>query len=230
MGLVFQDFKEVLISRNTATVLGWAIPFTIQTNRILTTRLAFRNLFDFDDVIPAISKIIRVGESHSGLGDQSVDGYYVRVCKVFGGIAVNVANHIVANPEIKQVRILPAHCDLNDVMQVEESNGIWHEQSPPDRYEVSEPIYFKYFETSLIKVNPVDSQKSKIENVFKAISHCISEDLMETVDGLPILKKDETQVWCVFDRDTEEVGAAQALGNISFNEAIEKERDKSSLE
>ena len=94
--------------------------------------------------------------------------------------------------------------------------------------EVSEPIYFKYFETSLIKVNPVDSQKSKIENVFKAISHCISEDLMETVDGLPILKKDETQVWCVFDRDTEEVGAAQALGNISFNEAIEKERDKSS--
>lgn len=86
--------------------------------------------------------------------------------------------------------------------------------------EVSEPIYFKYFETSQIKVNTVEGQKSKIENVFKAISHCISEDLMDIQEGLPVIKSDDTQVWCVFDRDFEDTSEKQLLGNISFNESI----------
>ncbi|MDI9364586.1 MAG: RloB family protein [Flavobacterium sp.] len=87
--------------------------------------------------------------------------------------------------------------------------------------EVSEPLYFKYFETQLIKINTVAGQKSKIENVFKAITHCVSEELMEIIDNQPVLKNDETQVWCVFDRDKEETIDKQLLGNTSFNESIE---------
>ncbi len=87
--------------------------------------------------------------------------------------------------------------------------------------EVSEPIYFKYFETQRIKVNTIEGQKSKIDNVFKAISHCISEELMENKeDGLSVKMNDDVQVWCVFDRDLEETPEKIQIGNISFNEAI----------
>lgn len=88
--------------------------------------------------------------------------------------------------------------------------------------EVSEPIYFKFFETELIKVNPIEGQKSKIENVIKAITHCLSQDVMEYGDGgIPKLKKEDTNIWCVFDRDVEEVLEKQLVGDTMFNESIE---------
>lgn len=87
--------------------------------------------------------------------------------------------------------------------------------------EISEIQYFKYFETSLIKVNTIGGQKSKIDNVFKAIDHCLGENLMEIINGIPVLKQEDIHVWCVFDRDIEENISLQSLGNISFNESIE---------
>ena len=90
--------------------------------------------------------------------------------------------------------------------------------------EVSEPIYFKYFETPLIKVNPIGGQKSKMKNVITAISHCFDRNMFEEVDGLHILKRSETQVWCVFDRDVE--NQVSTSGNVEFNEAIDTATSK----
>lgn len=87
--------------------------------------------------------------------------------------------------------------------------------------EISEPIYFKYFETSSIKVNPIKNQKSKFANVKKAISYCESNGLMVIKDGLLSLQSENTQVWCVYDRDVEETIDKIQLGNIDFDEAIE---------
>lgn len=87
--------------------------------------------------------------------------------------------------------------------------------------EVSEPIYFQYFETSRIKVNPIKNQKSKIDNVFKAICYCEKNGLMESKDGLLCLQSDLAQVWCVFDRDIESNDSEIQKGNISFDESIE---------
>ncbi len=83
--------------------------------------------------------------------------------------------------------------------------------------EVSEPIYFKYFETSLIKVNPIKKQKSKMSNVFNAICYCEQNGLMEAEMSLNC---SDTQVWCVYDRDIEESESAIIQGNVDFNEAI----------
>lgn len=87
--------------------------------------------------------------------------------------------------------------------------------------EISEPIYFKYFETSLIKVNLIKNQKSKFANVRKAISYCETNELMVIKDGLLSLQSENTQVWCVYDRDVEETNEKIKLGNIDFDEAIE---------
>lgn len=86
--------------------------------------------------------------------------------------------------------------------------------------EVSEPIYFSYFETPLIKVNPIQNQKSKIDNVFKAISYCENNGLMKLKEGLLCLQSEETQVWCVFDRDSEANNSEIQRQNISFDESI----------
>lgn len=86
--------------------------------------------------------------------------------------------------------------------------------------EVSEPIYFKYFETPTIKVNPIKNQKSKTDNVLKAICHCKDHGLMECKDGLFYLQGENTQVWCVFDRDIEDTAAKTQLGNTGFDESI----------
>lgn len=86
--------------------------------------------------------------------------------------------------------------------------------------EVSEPIYFQYFETSLIKVNVVKDQKSKIDNVIRAITHCISTDLIIHDGDSPRFSSDDTHVWCVFDRDSEETNEKERIGNTHFNESI----------
>ena len=86
--------------------------------------------------------------------------------------------------------------------------------------EVSEPIYFKYFETSIIKVNTIKKQKSMMDNVFNAIIHCEDNGLMEAIDGANCIKEDSTQVWCVFDRDKEETAFKIRKGDINFDESI----------
>jgi hypothetical protein len=92
--------------------------------------------------------------------------------------------------------------------------------------ETSEPIYFKYFETSKIKVNPIKGQKSKIDNVVNAIHYCENNGLMEQKEGLLRLQSDETQVWCVFDRDIEASISEIQKQNISFDESIETAKMK----
>lgn len=86
--------------------------------------------------------------------------------------------------------------------------------------EVSEPIYFKFFETSKIKVNPIKRQKSMMDNVINAICHCKDNNLFEEVDGKECACKPGNQVWCVFDRDLEETEEKQKKGNVTFDESI----------
>lgn len=82
-----------------------------------------------------------------------------------------------------------------------------------------EPIYFKYFETTKIKVNPVKSQKSKLDNVINALCHCRNQGMMNSQDGTVVFSQEDTQIWCVFDRDKESE-ANLPKGNAAFDLAI----------
>jgi len=86
--------------------------------------------------------------------------------------------------------------------------------------EVSEPTYFKFFETTKIKVNPIKKQDSKITNVIKTICYCQSNGLMQENDGLMFLETENIQIWCVFDRDIETNALEIQRENISFDESI----------
>jgi hypothetical protein len=86
--------------------------------------------------------------------------------------------------------------------------------------EVSERVYFKFFETSRIKVNVIPGQKSKETNVFNAITCCNQDGLMIQKEGLLYLEAKDTQVWCVYDRDIDPNNRNLALENTKFNESI----------
>jgi hypothetical protein len=87
--------------------------------------------------------------------------------------------------------------------------------------EISEAQYLKYFETSLIKINTVEGQKSKFTHVVKAICHCLDQEIIiRGIDGNLQLKDDNAHLWCVFDRDIEEDQATKNRTDIEFDEAI----------
>tara|TARA_R100001369_G_scaffold86204_1_gene120497 strand:+ start:937 stop:1677 length:741 start_codon:yes stop_codon:yes gene_type:complete len=90
---------------------------------------------------------------------------------------------------------------------------------------VSEPIYFKYFETSKIKVNCIKDLGNMMKNVINAIHHCEETGLITHKDGEHCLI-DGTKVWCVFDRDKEETAKKIAKGNISFNASIKTAEER----
>lgn len=83
--------------------------------------------------------------------------------------------------------------------------------------EVSEPVYFKHFETDKIKINPVGNQKSDFDNVVNAIKYGNDNELLEEIgEGL-----EGTQIWCVFDRDRGVDAEQIQLNDINFNESID---------
>lgn len=92
--------------------------------------------------------------------------------------------------------------------------------------EVSEPFYFKYFETPKIKINTIEKQKNMFDNVINAICHCQDRGVMGIKDGELCILADEVHVWCVFDRDIEETDIKEKKGNISFNESIKTAESK----
>ena len=85
----------------------------------------------------------------------------------------------------------------------------------------SEPTYFRYFETPLIKVNAIGDQKSMFTNVSQAIDYCNNQGLMEeSLENGPLkLKTSEVNVWCVFDRDLNQT-PPNTIHNVNFDTSI----------
>lgn len=91
--------------------------------------------------------------------------------------------------------------------------------------EASELIYLKYFETLRIKINLIPRQKSSIESVINAINHCqVNGLLVADESGKESLQNCDTQVWCVFDRDRNEVNYDKDC--IAFDESITMAKSK----
>ena len=85
---------------------------------------------------------------------------------------------------------------------------------------VSEPVYLKYFETSKIKINFAKDKKNMMKNVLDAITHCKENGLIKCEKDNCFMVNENTQVWCVFDRDKEDTPQKISKGNTEFNESI----------
>ncbi len=85
---------------------------------------------------------------------------------------------------------------------------------------VSEPVYLKYFETQRIKINFAKDKKNMMRNVLDAITHCKENGLINCQGEDCKIEDENTQVWCVFDRDKEDTPEKINRGNIEFDESI----------
>lgn len=86
--------------------------------------------------------------------------------------------------------------------------------------EISEYYYFKWFETSLIKVNVIRKQKSMLTNLRKAITFCTESGILINDGANYKLRKEGIELWCVYDRDIESNPAEIAEKDSEFNLSI----------
>lgn len=86
--------------------------------------------------------------------------------------------------------------------------------------EISEYYYFKWFETSLIKVNVIRKQKSMLTNLRKAITFCTDNGILVNDGANYKLGEEGIEIWCVYDRDIESNLAEIAEKNNEFNLSI----------
>lgn len=86
--------------------------------------------------------------------------------------------------------------------------------------EISEYFYFKWFETSLIKVNVIRKQKSMLTNLRKAITFCTENGILVNNGVNYKLGEEGIELWCVYDRDIESDLAEIAEKDNEFNLSI----------
>lgn len=86
--------------------------------------------------------------------------------------------------------------------------------------EISEYYYFKWFETSLIKVNVIRKQKSMLTNLRKAITFCTENGILINNGTNYELGQEGIELWCVYDRDLESNPTEIAEKDNEFNLSI----------
>jgi hypothetical protein len=86
--------------------------------------------------------------------------------------------------------------------------------------EISEYYYFKWFETSLIKVNVIRKQKSMLTNLSKAITFCTESGVLVNDGTNYRLREEGIELWCVYDRDIESNHAEIVEKDTEFNLSI----------
>lgn len=68
--------------------------------------------------------------------------------------------------------------------------------------DASEPTYFEFFETDIIKINCIRGQRSKLSNVYNVIDYCNLKEYFEPIkESKSKLKESAPFIWCVFDSD-----------------------------
>jgi len=87
---------------------------------------------------------------------------------------------------------------------------------------VCEPIYFKSFETPFIKINTIPNQKSDLDNVANALTHCREKGIMD--EALEMVNSDDIEIWCVFDMDCTQ--RADIKTEVKFQTSIELAQSK----
>ncbi|MBW8683323.1 RloB family protein [Chitinophaga rhizophila] len=67
---------------------------------------------------------------------------------------------------------------------------------------VSEPEYFRSFQTDKLKVNPIGNARWGKLNLYETIKQCLADGLMEfKADAYRIKEGVTDNIWCVYDRD-----------------------------
>jgi hypothetical protein len=121
------------LSLRSAQILGWTGPLTGEHDRVACFRIGRPDRFDLNLVFPAIAKVVEVAEFSPGprhhLGQRRLP--FILVVLFDEHIRITVRH--LANAEIVQMGVLPPHGELDDVVQIAQSEIARHGDAAPDR-------------------------------------------------------------------------------------------------
>src|SRR5271157_3503106 len=123
---VLQGFQEVRVSPNPADVLRWAGSHTLQTDRQVYGWIGRQDFFQEKGMSPAIAEVIYVMEPLILLHDdlpQAV-GNLVQGAHIPVFIVLGIAEVLPVDLKHMQMRVRPAHDDLDGVVQPVQ-RGYW---------------------------------------------------------------------------------------------------------
>jgi len=139
MARVAQDFEHVRVAAHASAILRRTGACAIQAFRTRRhRRIGRQNLFDGDEMIPGIAKVILVDEHALQLGRNLLECGLtlvedLRVVLKFVEIKTRVGVNGPSRRELMQVAVGPAYRHLDDGVQPTEVRFARLPQSPPDR-------------------------------------------------------------------------------------------------
>src|SRR6266516_4270928 len=133
MAPVPQCFQQVFIPPDTPGVLGRAGALTIQGMWNDVLLCPGPEVFDGNEMQPAVPKIILVAEAGSLLPSNVPEADPPVTLHVVFILRVRLPVAHLANEELVEVGMLPTHDDLQEVMQGSKRDLVRHQNVPPDR-------------------------------------------------------------------------------------------------
>ncbi len=128
-----QHFQQMFIPSDASAVLGWAGAPSIQASRNNVMLRPGPEVFDGNEMPPAVAKIILIDEVGSLLaGDVSqTDPPVTQHVVVILRVQLPVPRR--ADEKLVQVGVLPTEDDLEQVMQGSKRDLVRHQDASPDR-------------------------------------------------------------------------------------------------
>ena len=157
---VFKGFEHVIVAPDAAAVVGRAGEFALEAHRVIHTLSRRADLDHLDLVVPTVAEVVLIDElalDRRGQFAEPCFPFILGVFKLHSRVApATLAAHIlsefvplfavykssnrslgrlgprVADDKLMQVRVGPAHNDLDDLVQVAQLYVAWHGDTPPD--------------------------------------------------------------------------------------------------
>jgi len=131
---VFKNLEKPIVSSDPAAVLGWTGSLAVYTKRILDAWFGIADCLNKHFVFPIVAEVVDIcaltSFANKDAGYAGVIGVLDSTIVILMLVLVtNIANH-----ELEEMVVIPAHEDLSNVVQVNEIEIPRHLDSSPNRW------------------------------------------------------------------------------------------------
>jgi hypothetical protein len=131
VGWVGQCFQKIGIAAGPATVFRWACVRSVDANRELENRADRVGSLHHHLVLPGVTEVIVIGEPLTGMCEVSESAFGFVQFFLRPILEVHPVEGI-ADPELVEVAVRPAHHLLEDQMELIEPKGAGDKNPTPD--------------------------------------------------------------------------------------------------
>lgn len=126
-------FEVLLVARGAADVLGRASADGFKEARIKNAGLGLNRPLEAHRMLPAIAEVVEISQAPRAGAVQNIDEFRLAgIARAVAPLLVRNAPARIADAELKEVAVGPAHCRLDDSVQMIEADRKRHIEAPHD--------------------------------------------------------------------------------------------------